>query len=82
MKNTKVSVRFSEYEDLKNKIFCLKKLNDWCDNFNKINLKYKFFKYLKRKKVRICLVSPELFLEKKTKIKGLYLYLKKKKYSS
>ena len=80
MKNTKVSIRFSEYEDLKNKNFLFKKIKWlWCDNFNKINLKYKFFKYLKRKKVRICLVSPELVsLKRKQEIKGLYLYLKKK----
>ena len=38
MKDTKVSIRFSEYEDLKNKNFLFKKIKWlWCDNFNKIN---------------------------------------------
>ncbi len=34
MNNTKVSIRFSEYEDLKNKNFLFKKIKWlWCDNF-------------------------------------------------
>ena len=80
MNNTKVSIRFSEYEDLKNKNFLFKKITWlWCDNFTRIDLKYNFLKYLKRKKVKICLVSPELVSFKRQKeIKKLYFNLKKK----
>ena len=48
---TKVSLRFSEYEDLKktkelfNKIKWL-----WIDNFNEIKLEKKFYSFLKKKK--------------------------------
>ena len=80
MNSTKVSIRFSEYEDLKNKNFLFKKIKWlWCDNFTRIDLKYNFFKYLKRKKVKICLVSPELVsLKRQKEIKKLYFNLKKK----
>ncbi len=80
MNSTKVSIRFSEYEDLKNKNFLFKKIKWlWCDNFTRIDLKYNFLKYLKRKKVKICLVSPELIsLKRKKEIKKLYFNLKKK----
>ena len=80
MNSTKVSIRFSEYEDLKNKNFLFKKIKWlWCDNFTRIDLKYNFLKYLKRKKVKICLVSPELVsLKRKKEIKKLYFNLKKK----
>ena len=80
MNNTKVSIRFSEYEDLKNKNFLFKKIKWlWCDNFTRIDLKYNFFKYLKRKKVKICLVSPELIsLKRQKEIKKLHFNLKKK----
>ena len=46
---TNVSIRFSEYEDLKKEIFYLKKLNGYCDNFTKIS-RIKILNYLKRKK--------------------------------
>ena len=80
MNNTKVSIRFSEYEDLKNKNFLFKKIKWlWCDNFTRIDLKYNFLKYLKRKKVKICLVSPELIsLKRQKEIKKLHFNLKKK----
>ena len=80
MNNTKVSIRFSEYEDLKNKNFLFKKIKWlWGDNFTRIDLKHNFFKHLKRKKVKICLVSPELVsLKRKKEIKKLYFNLKKK----
>ena len=32
----------------------------WLDNFTKVKLSHKFYGYLKRKKVKICMVSPEL----------------------
>ena len=80
---TKVSLRFSEYEDLKktkelfNKIKWL-----WIDNFNEIKLKKKFYSFLKKKKVKICLVSPELVNKKRIKeIIPLISYLKKNKFN-
>ena len=50
----------------------------WCDNFTKITIDKKFFQYLKKNKVKICIVSPELVSMKREKeIKKLYFYLKK-----
>tara|TARA_Y100000590_G_scaffold268470_1_gene301534 strand:+ start:5870 stop:6469 length:600 start_codon:yes stop_codon:yes gene_type:complete len=61
MNRTKVSIRFSEYEDLKKREYLFKKIKWlWLDNFNKIDLDHKFYKYLKNKNVKICIVSPEL----------------------
>ena len=41
----------------------------WIDNFNEIKLKKKFYLKLKKNKVKICLVSPELV--KKERIKEI-----------
>ena len=61
MSKTKVSIRYSEYENLSKKDYLFKKIKWlWLDNFTEINLSQKFYKYLKRKQVKICLVSPEL----------------------
>ena len=53
MFKTKVSVRFSEYESLGKKDYLFKKIKWlWLDNFTRIELSHKFYKYLKRKKVK------------------------------
>lgn len=79
MNNTNVSIRYSEFEDLKKMNFLFKKIKWlWIDNFTKIEIKKKFFHYLKKKKVKICLVSPELIsMNRKREIKKLHSYLKK-----
>jgi len=82
MFKTKVSIRFSEYEDLKN----TKKLFNqikwlWVDNFTKIKIEKKFYAFLKSKNVKICLVSPELIKKSRLKeIKKIALYFKKNKF--
>jgi len=81
MSRNKVSIRFSEFEDLKKKNYLFKKIKWlWIDNFNKITLNKKFHSYLNKKKVKICMVSPELINEnRKNKIKLTYKQLIKKK---
>ena len=58
---TNVSLRYSEYEDLKkkNKLFDKVKWL-WIDNFNEIKLEEKFYFFLKKKKDKICIVSPKI----------------------
>jgi hypothetical protein len=77
-----VSLRYSEYEDLKktNELFDnIKWL--WIDNFNEIKLKKKFYFFLKKKKVKICIVSPELVNKNRlNEIKKLFLYFKKNNF--
>ena len=79
MNNTNVSIRYSEFEDLKKMNFLFKKIKWlWFDNFTKIEIKKKFFHYLKKKKVKICLVSPELIsMNRKREIKNYTLTSKK-----
>jgi len=79
---TKVSLRFSEYEDIKNKNRLFKKIKWlWIDNFTKFKLERKFYLFLKKNKVKICLVSPELVKKKRVKeIKMITEYLKKNRY--
>ncbi len=58
---TKVSIRYSEFENLKNYDFLFKKIKwIWIDHFTKFPLKKSFYKILKKKNVKICIVSPEL----------------------
>tara|TARA_Y100000591_G_C21587110_1_gene571255 strand:- start:172 stop:756 length:585 start_codon:yes stop_codon:yes gene_type:complete len=82
MHKTKVSVRYSEFEGLKkvNKLFnSIKWL--WVDNFSEIKIDKKFYYYLKKKKVKICIVSPELVKKSRSKeIKKVISYLKKNKF--
>lgn len=68
MNKTNVSIRFSEYEGLKkmNKLFNKIKWL-WVDNFTEISLKKTFYNFLKKKKVKICVVSPELVKRKRIK---------------
>ena len=82
MHKTKVSIRYSEFEDLKK----IDKLFDsikwvWLDNFNEIKINRKFYSFIKKKKVKICIVSPELVKKSRSKeIKKIKSYLKKNKY--
>ncbi len=82
MFKTKVSVRFSEYESLGKKDYLFKKIKWlWLDNFTRIELSHKFYKYLKRKKVKICMVSPELVKKSRAgEIRQLVKVLKKNKF--
>ena len=83
MFKTRVSIRFSEYEDLKRKNYLFKKIRWlWLDNFNHIELSKKFYAYLKNKKVKICMVSPELIKKKRqNEIKKIINNLKKNKFN-
>ena len=82
MHKTKVSIRYSEFEGLKkiDKLFnSIKWL--WVDNFTEIKINKKFYSYLKKKKVKICIVSPELVKKNRSKeIKKVISYLKKNKF--
>lgn len=82
MHKTKVSIRYSEFEGLKkiDKLFnSIKWL--WVDNFTEIKINKKFYSYLKKKKVKICIVSPELVKKSRSKeIKKVISYLKKNKF--
>jgi len=83
MSKTKVSIRYSEYENLSKKDYLFKKIKWlWLDNFTEINLSRKFYKYLKRKRVKICMVSPELVEKgRESEIKKLVKKLKKNKFN-
>jgi hypothetical protein len=83
MSKTKVSVRYSEFEDLKNIKHLFKRIKwIWIDNFSVIRLEKKFYSYLKKKKVRICLVSPELVKKSRvSEIKKIILYFKKNNFT-
>ena len=60
MKSTKVSVRYSEFEKLDNKILFKYIKWIWIDNFTKIPNDKKFYKFIKKNKLKTCIVSPEL----------------------
>ena len=83
MSKTKVSVRYSEFENLKNIKHLFKRIKwIWIDNFSVIRLEKKFYSYLKKKKVRICLVSPELVKKSRvSEIKKIILYFKKNNFT-
>ena len=82
MKKTKVSIRYSEFEDIKkkNKLFThIKWL--WIDNFSEIKINKQFYSFLKANYVRICIVSPELVKKNRSnQIKKILSYLKKNKF--
>jgi hypothetical protein len=80
MRNTKVSIRYSEHEEIKekDKIFRYVKWV-WLDHFTSFPLNLKFYKYLKKNKIKICIVSPELVSKKFSyKSKKLKEYILKK----
>tara|TARA_B100000963_G_C22632361_1_gene675642 strand:- start:768 stop:1352 length:585 start_codon:yes stop_codon:yes gene_type:complete len=82
MKKTKVSIRYSEFEDLKkiDKLFNhIKWL--WVDNFSEIKINKKFYSFLKANRVKICIVSPELVKKNRSiEIIKIMSYLKKNKF--
>ena len=81
MKRTKVSIRYSEYEDLKKKNILFRNIKWlWLDNFNEIKINKVFYNFLKNKKVKICVVSPELVNKKRFKeIEKIIMFSKKNK---
>ena len=81
MSKTKVSLRYSEFEELKKPDILFKKIKwIWVDNFNKLELDKKLYKLLKRQKVKICLVSPELVKKSRlNEIKKIFSFLRKNK---
>ena len=81
MNHTNVSIRFSEYEGLKKMNILFNKIKWlWVDNFTKINLEKKFYLFLKKKDVKICIVSPELV--KKERIKEINNIISKLKINN
>ena len=82
MTKTHVSIRYSEYESLQKTNYLFKKIKwIWIDNFNKIKLEKKFYQELKKNKVKICLVSPELVkIKRMREIKKVISFLKKNNF--
>ena len=67
---TRCAIRFSEYEDIKTINNLKKKINwVWVDHFSKFPLNKSISNSLKKKKIKICIVSPEIV--KKTSIQNL-----------
>jgi len=79
MNLTNVSIRHSEFEEIKEKNFLFSKIKwVWIDNFTKFNLNKKFYIFLKKKKIKICIVSPELTnIKRVEEIYKNILYIKK-----
>jgi len=79
MKMTKVSIRWSAYEEIKKKNYLFKYIKWlWIDNFKFIKIPVNFYKFLKKKGVKICLVSPELVKKKRLfEIKKIISYFYK-----
>ena len=64
------AIRFSEYEDIKTINNLKKKINwVWVDHFSKFPLNKSISNSLKKKNIKICIVSPEIV--KKTSIQNL-----------
>ena len=80
MHKTNVSIRYSEYEDIKKRNYLFKRIKWlWLDNFTHIELGKKFYNYLKHKRIKICMVSPELIKKKRqNEIKRTISSFKKK----
>lgn len=78
---TIVSIRYSEFENLKNYTYLFKSIKwIWIDHFSKFPLNKKFYKILKKNSVKICIVSPELInLKFKNKISLLKKLLQNRK---
>lgn len=80
---TKVSIRLSEFEELKNFKEILKKVKwVWIDHFTKFELSKKNYSLIKKNKAKICIVSPELVskLNFKKNISKIKRYIKKNNY--
>lgn len=81
---TKVSLRLSEFEEIKNLNKILKKIKwVWIDHFTKFELSMKNYYLIKKNKAKICIVSPELVNKKnyKNKINILKQKIKKNKFN-
>lgn len=80
-KEKRCAARFSEFEDIKTVYNLYKKINwVWVDHFTKFPLNKFISNNLKKKNIKICIVSPELI--KKTSIqniKKLKNFIQKKK---
>ncbi|MFL2882667.1 MAG: hypothetical protein ACJZ69_00105 [Pelagibacteraceae bacterium] len=81
MKKTNVSIRYSEFEEIKNKKYIFNNIKwVWIDHFTKFPLDRNLYKYLNKRKVKICIVSPELIKKQhRSKIKNLKRKLTKNK---
>ena len=67
---TRCAIRFSEYEDIRTINNLKKKINwVWVDHFSKFPLNKSTSDNLKKKKIKICIVSPEIV--KKTSVNSL-----------
>ena len=82
MKKTNVSIRYSEFEKLCNKNYLFKYIKwVWIDNFFKLKLEKKFLKYLKKKGIKTCIVSPELVNKNRIKeIEQISNFIKRNKF--
>lgn len=82
MKKTKVSIRISEYEEIKNKRRLFKYIKwVWIDHFTKFPLNIKQLKQIKKFNIKFCIVSPELVKRRyKKKILKLKKYLHKNNF--
>ena len=80
-KEKRCALRFSEFEDIKTIYNLKKKFNwVWVDHFTKFPLNKVISNNLKKMKVKICIVSPELVKKtSKQNIKKLRNLIKKKK---
>ena len=67
---TRCAIRFSEYEDIRTINNLKKKINwVWVDHFSKFPLNKSTSDNLKKKKIKICIVSPEIVI--KTSVNSL-----------
>ena len=82
MKKTNVSIRYSEFEKIKDNGKLFKYIKwVWIDNFTHLPKNKIFYKFLKKQQVKTCIVSPELVkLSRSKEIQKLKKEIKKKKY--
>ena len=75
------AVRFSEYEDINTVINLKKKIKwVWVDHFTKFPLNKSVSYFLKKNKIKICIVSPELVKNNSSKkLEKLKNFIQKKK---
>ena len=78
MNKTNVSVRYSEFEELKKMDILFTSIKWlWIDNFSEIRISKKLYKLLKKNNVKICIVSPELIKKNRSnEIKDVISYFK------
>tara|TARA_Y100000741_G_scaffold115636_1_gene86796 strand:- start:353 stop:940 length:588 start_codon:yes stop_codon:yes gene_type:complete len=78
-KNKKIAIRVSDYESFEN-VYKIKPSCKWIwlEIFKKIDLKKRDLDFIRKNKIKICLVSPELHNKKKDLYKIKKFLLKKK----